>query len=1228
MNTTLSPLSFPLVGSQLIEASAGTGKTFTIALLYVRLILGHGGASAFPGGALTPPEILVVTFTDAATRELRDRIRARLAEAARVFRAPPEGPGESAPPDILHELRASYAPDEWPLCARRLELAAEWMDEAAVSTIHGWCKRMLHEHAFDCQSLFTRTLETDLRDLLAEVVRDYWRTFFYPLGLEATATVRRYWASPDELEQAVSPLTCHEAQLPEPLDTPATLLANAQEKREKTLKALKAPWRRWADELQTLFDAAKAAKELDGRKLRADWYGNWLASLREWAGDAAMEAPEIGTGWKRLTPEGIAEAWKSGTPPDHPAFAHIAALPTALRELPEAKTDILCHAARWISQNFASARQQGAKIGFDDLLNDLDAALHGPRGERLAQLIRQQFPVAMIDEFQDTDPVQYRIFARIHEIGSKRQDCALILIGDPKQAIYAFRGADIHTYLKARRAIGGRLHSLDTNFRSTSAMVDAVNHCFAQVEAQAESPGAFRFRKDGDDPLPFHKVRANGLPTHFEVDGRIPAALTLALALAETGSLSKTAYIEQMAEICATQIVDWLNRGQAGQAGFVRKTGTATASPLTPLQPGDIAILVNNGNEAGEIRQALARRQLRSVYLSDRETVYATPQAIEVWRWLAACAEPENDRLRRAALSTPSLALSFAELDALGSDEAAWEARLLQFKGYRELWQKQGVLPMLRQLLTDFSVPPRLLSRNAGQANESGERVLTDILHLAELLQEASFTLEGEQALRRFLSDQIAAPEGEAEGMRRRLESDEALVKVVTIHKSKGLEYPLVFAPFLCATRLTKISDSPLKWHDDAGELQLSLQADDGILQRADEDRLGEDLRKVYVALTRARYLTWVGLAPLANNEPSAIGHLFGLPALEPAPWRAAVGNFVGEAESIALVEAPERHLLPFVPAQLSPPVGTACRLKRFVREHWSISSYSSLRLARHGGLSSPLGEDSPQADNLADEREEAPLPAMGKPLAASIHRFPRGAMPGSFLHDLMQCLANTGAGFAHFAAEPETLRDLIARRCQVQRWERWIDPLFAWAQALLATPLPLGPDTSVRLQTLETVRAEMEFWFETGPFDLTALDAAVVQHTLGARPRPPLARQTLKGMLKGFMDLVFVHEGRYYVADYKSTWLGEGDAAYTQTAMDDAVRKHRYELQYVLYLFALHRLLKSRLPDYDYERHIGGAVYLFVRGIASPGAGVHFERPPAALMQQLEGLFSGHRPG
>ena len=1258
----LQPLQFPLQGSSLIEASAGTGKTFTIAMLYVRLVLGHRGADG-EARALTPPEILVVTFTDAATKELRERIRARLNEAAGYFRADPdEVEAHPADEDLLHDLRAAYPVEQWAACARRLQLAAEWMDEAAVSTIHGWCNRMLSEHAFDSDSLFSQTLETDQSELRAEVVRDYWRTFFAPLDAQSASEVRKWFVSPSQLQDEIRGLIGHAELLPD-APVPHEALQEARVKQREHLDAIKENWPQWADEIQTLFDDARVKKQFKAASLNVPNCKRWIDKLRDWANDPEMIEPDFDATaavWTRFTRAGLAEIWLSGEPPVHPAFVAMESLRESLKARPTAYQDVLCHAARWVAQRFAEEETRRSQMGFDDLLTRLNAALHTRNGARLAEIIRQQYPVALIDEFQDTDPVQYAIFDAVYRIAENDPDTAIILIGDPKQAIYAFRGADIYTYLQARRDCAGRLYTLKRNFRSTREMVAAVNRCFEAAEERPDGEGAFLFRGtgDGDNPLPFIAAEAHGRKDRLQAEGAdLPALTAWWLPSGEDGKpLSKGAYLSGMAASCATEMVRLLNLGQHGAAGFVGADG------MVPLRPADVAVLVNNGTEAGAIRAALAERGVRSVYLSDRESVFKTEQAGELRHWLAACADPDDGRLIRSALATVALGLDWAALDKLNRDELAWEACVLQFRGYRDYWRKKGVLPMLRRLLNDFHVPQRLLGQTAGAA-VNGERVLTNLLHLAELLQQASAQLDGEHALIRYLDEQRQDEGASAGGDARqlRLESDAGLVQVVTVHKSKGLEYPLVFLPFACTYRSASATDMPLKWHDETGKLHVTL-GDIDVLPRVDRERLGEDLRKLYVALTRARYATWVGLAPLANVELSALGYLLnGSKPIVPAELGGLLEQWRGASAEIRVAEALAASDEPFVQLDSQQMRGSARRLVKCVRENWWIASYSSLRKdngviggrtahalpAQVADTQTGESREAPETRNedvfhelleaeALDDAEEALLtPAVSSSLTApalqtdeTLHGFLRGADAGSFLHDLMEWAANEG--FDKVAANTQLVRDTVARRCNLRGWARWIEPLTEWLLYLLRTPLNLPaldgePVPPVVLSKLNSYMAEMEFWLAAHTVDTLALDQLVSTLTLDGAERPALEPAQLNGMLKGFIDLVFEHDGRYYVADYKSNWLGPDDSAYTSARMRAQILHSRYELQYVLYLFALHRLLKVRLPDYDYDRDVGGAVYLFLRGGRASGQGLHVERPPRELIEALDALFA-HR--
>lgn len=1200
-------LSFPLQESQMIEASAGTGKTFTIATLYLRLVLGHGSEKTKFRRPLLPPEILVMTFTEAATQELRDRIRLRLSEAARYFRNDLEKPDE-----MLISLRHDYLEMEWPNCAQTLEIAAQWMDEAAVSTIHSWCQRMLREHAFDSGNLFQQQLKTDQSDLLTEVIQDYWRIFCYPLSGIALDWVRSHWGSPSHLQSQLIDLLSATAVLPNIDQDPAQFLVQQLTEKKQLLNELKKPWVIWSDELRVLCDALVANKQVYGNKFRRNHYEAWCNTLKTWALDETLVELDLKAGFSRLTEAGLEEVWRQGDIPQHPALKAMTQLPDQLKQLPDPKLDMLAHATHWVSQRFEQQKIHRAEMGFDDLLTRLDKALHSHSGKRLAKLIRQQFPAAMVDEFQDTDPIQYRILSKIYL--ETEDEVGLFLIGDPKQAIYAFRGADIYTYLTARHQIEKRLHQLDTNYRSSQAMVEATNHIFNQAE-QTNSAGAFLFKTDINNPLPFYPVKAQGRAEIFEVTGQPQTALTLWYQPTDT-PLSTSEYLDHYAQACATEIVRLLNLGQQNKAGFRH-----SKSYLQPLRPADIAILVRSGREAKAIREALAYRNVRSVYLSDKDSVLKTQEAQDLLLWLEACGQPHNEHLIKTALATATLDLPLSELDSYNQHENIWEERILQFRSYKELWQKQGVLPMLRRLLQDFKLPQKLLTNT-----QSGERILTNLLHLTELLQQASSELDGEQALIRHLAERLQEDNKQADEYIVRLESDEQLVKVITIHKSKGLEYPLVFLPFICSFRAVDGRFVPIRYHDEHNQPKLSLYRTKEAIEKADQERLAEDIRLFYVALTRAKYGCYLGISDLklgsskqSTLHRSAIGYLFNNSQLITSSDQLThcIMQLVKDCTSIQLTTLPSSNQLLFIEQAIPHNTLPAAReMGRKLSRNWWISSYSSLLIAAEQQSESPADTEISQVLSETDLVFSSSVVNSSD----SIHSFPKGAIPGTFLHHLLDWAAKKG--FAAVIANPEESRDFIARRCNIRGWEYWIDTLQHWLQHFIQLPLPLSSNRAA-LADLTTYRPEMEFMFACHWLDLNKLDTITQDYILPNQPRASLEAGKLNGMLKGFIDLTFEYEGRYYLADYKSNWLGEQDQAYTCTALGQAMLTHRYDLQLILYQLALHRQLKARLPNYCYNTHIGGVFYLFLRGYKSETQGIFHQTLPFECIDQLDRLFS-----
>ena len=1218
----LQPLTFPLHGSRLIEASAGTGKTWTIAALYVRLVLGHGGEQAFRR-ALMPADILVMTFTRAATRELSNRVRERLVEAAAYFR----GEREQRDPYLDALLESCPGHGEQQQAAHRLMLAAETMDEAAIFTIDAWCQRMLREHAFDSGNLFDEELVSDEQALFDDAAHDYWRQQVYPLPAPALEALLGCWSDVEALKQSMRSLVGRSEMLDaEPRRvTLAVLIAEIQRKQQAELAVLKAGWHERATRMEQWINQHREAspKCFNGNKMRPASLADWFNALRAWALNPGAVMPELSdTAWKRLTPGGIEDAFSkdfSAAVPEE--FDAVDALKAALDALEPLKHALYRHAAAAVSQRMAELKKRNRQFGFADMLDRLNAALKGENGAALRKRITDQYPVALVDEFQDTAPNQYEIFNQLYRVAENDPACGLFLIGDPKQSIYGFRGADIHSYLSARRATEGRHYQLGTNYRSTGGVVRAVNQLFLYAEGSAEQGGfprgAFRFRDihSRENPLPFDAVDAKGRAERLVSAQGDVCAMTIACSTAP--EMNAESYREFFAWHCAEDIAARLNDSRSGFDG--------SGQGFQRLQPADVAVLVRDRNEASAIRRALQRRKIASVYLSDKDAVTDSEEAADVLRWLSAVANPLDGTLARAAFATRTAGLSLAELARLSSDELVWEERVEQLKALHMVWQRQGVLAMLRRFIHELDLPAALLAAD----NVGGERRLTNLLHLAELLQSASRQLDGEQALIRWLAEQIDGVGGGDERVLR-LESDAELVKVVTVHKSKGLEYPLVYLPFaVTARKVDRRNRSFIEYSDDAGARQIDLHLSDEALEAAERIRLQEDLRLLYVALTRARHYLWLGVAALGRKgsntlHESALGYL--LTGGEPLPvdlmmerWHHACQG----SDDFAILQLPAAEGMPTLlsrvearPALREPDIYAA----DFERD-WTVGSFSSLaRRTSPAANAAVIGAAPVPRDALQEKLLEADDRTASAPLRVEDtpwHRFPRGSVPGNFLHEQLEWMGQEGFDIVERDYFPTSL----ARRVERAGWSNRYDDTLAWLQLIATTPLPpLG----VPLKALRSVLPEMEFWFPSERLGTGALDRLCVQHLLPGVGRPALPERELHGMLKGFTDLIFEHEGRYWVLDYKSNTLGGGDAAYHASALALGMAEHRYDIQGALYMLALHRLLKSRMGEgYDPARHLGGAIFLFLRGIANPQTrGCHLLAPDPALLDGLESLL------
>ena len=1168
---SLDPLRLPLTGERLIEASAGTGKTFTIAALYLRLLLGLGGSAAFPR-PLTVEELLVVTFTEAATEELRGRIRSNIHELRiACLRETTDNPLYAR---LLDEIADKKQAAQWLLLAERQ------MDEAAVFTIHGFCQRMLSLNAFESGMLFEQQLIEDESLLRYQACADFWRRHCYPLSRDIAQVIFETWKGPQALLRDIDRYLQGEAPVIKAPPSAAETLASRHEQILARINRIKQQWRGSVDELDGLLEASG----IDRRKFNRGNQSKWIEKISAWAQEET-QSYQLPDALEKFSQRFLQERTKAGgVTPQHPLFVAIDELlsePLTLRDL------VITRALAEIRTAVAEEKRRRGELGFDDMLSRLDAALRSDSGDALAAAIRTRFPVAMIDEFQDTDPQQYRIFRRIWQ---HQPETALLLIGDPKQAIYAFRGADIFTYMKARSEVSAH-YTLDTNWRSAPGMVNSVNTLFSQMD------DAFMFREIPFSPVKFAEKNQS---LRFVLHGETQPAMSMWMMEGESCGVGD--YQNYMAQVCATQIRDWLKAGHSGEAQLV--SGKASR----PVRASDISVLVRSRQEAALVRDALTQLAIPSVYLSNRDSVFETLEAQELLWMLQAVMTPERENTLRSALATSMMGLNAQDIEALNNDENAWDAVVEEFDGYRQIWHKRGVMPMLRALMTNRQIAENLL------ATAGGERRLTDILHISELLQEAGSQLESEHALVRWLSQHILEPDSNASSQQLRLESDKHLVQIVTIHKSKGLEYPLVWLPFITNFR---VQDQAF-YHDRSSfEAVLDLSDARESVELAEAERLAEDLRLLYVALTRSVWHCSLGVAPLVRRRgdkkgdtdvhQSALGRLLqkGEP-MDAVGLRGAIDALGCDDIACLTPGQPDGERW-----QVAQPVSatlSARTLQRTPGDGWRVTSYSGLQQRGHGIAQDLIPRLDVDAAGVGEVIAESGL---------TPHQFPRGASPGTFLHSLFEDLDFTQPVDPHWVEEKLALGGYDAH---------WTPVLTAWLDAILQAPLN---ETGVSLSQLSAreKQVEMEFYLPISqPLMASRLDALIRKYDPLSAGCSALDFMQVRGMLKGFIDLVFRHQGRYYLLDYKSNWLGEDSAAYTQQAMASAMQAHRYDLQYQLYTLALHRYLRHRIADYDYERHFGGVIYLFLRGVdgEDPQQGIYATRPDGELIALMDEMFAG----
>ncbi len=1176
----LKPLEINLNGSTLIEASAGTGKTYTITTLFLRLVLQR---------RVSIERILVVTFTIAATEELRIKLSERLMLAHRWLRYPDTivASEDEILADIIKSVDATDA-------LKLIGDAVARLDDLSVYTIDALCLRVLQDFAFESGLPLRIELIADDSEIRHEVARDYWR---HVVGNGDALQVENLLAlasSPDALLNTLNTiLRMRDAVfIPEYSESAFKELATALKAQYQDISLC---WRNSSKRIQEVFKddvgaLNRGSYRVDSKKQIIDWVKSVMSS------DQLPKSLPKNDRFKLITQEWLtSKTNKNFDPPVHRFFGLCDGFEDLFnRYVKWQKIAAIIQAREFLINNLDLYKRDRGLIHFEDMRTRLDQALSSEGGERLAMKIRELWPYALIDEFQDTDLEQYRIFNTVYQ---GQVDCGFFMIGDPKQAVYSWRGADVFTYMAAVQEAQNR-YTLLTNWRSTPAMVEAVNCLFSNRD------DAFVF-----DQMPFRPVGASQSNERHVLNIEGADITPMQFRLVDYSEERRTD--ETIAMACASEIAALLNKGAAGNAVINDRQ----------VSSADIAVLVRSHKHASMMQRALRRVGVRSVSMPN-QTVFNTIEAAELLLLLEAMAFSGREGRVRSALITSLIGYDSSAMEQLLSDEIQWDKTIGVFITARELWYERGFMHALQYLMLELEVTQRLL------LSPDGEQRITNLSQLGELLQVRSREVASIEELLNWLKHEIAYSTPGEESLLLRLESDEGLVQIVTMHKSKGLEYPVVYIPFPDSLKPGP-SSSIVSFHDPENlRAIIDLGSNDFADHKAiqEQEKLAEDLRLLYVALTRAKshcVMYW-GDSNYVNK--SALWYLIHgeLDSKKKADFQQMKNDLQLLAQrSKGVIELTDIDLgiIRFEESHVT----TELSLREFnthINSRWGLNSYT--------GLLRGVDADLPDHDELATEDTELEVPATVTEADAQeklISSLPAGARTGQLLHEVFEFMDFTDTANLGELMEASLQRYGHLSTMHSDKKTDWTPAILQVINNTLAADLSGNGELVLQNISPPDRLNEMEFFFTVNNLDPESLRQVISPHAKYNGVADGLNFKAFEGLMQGFIDMVVRKDQRYYIVDYKSNWLGETVEQYNQAALADSMRSHRYELQYLIYTLALHRYLAQRLPDYSYDQHFGGVFYLFVRGMRpNSNVGVWNDKPPFELIDALDKVMQSSR--
>ncbi|QJC33867.1 exodeoxyribonuclease V subunit beta [Enterobacteriaceae endosymbiont of Donacia provostii] len=1165
----LNPFKENFQGQYLIEASAGTGKTFTIIIIYLRMILGLHQKN-FNIKPLNVEQILVVTFTDLATQDLYNKIKhsISLLKIGCIQK--------KSKYDIIDNIIKDIK--DYEIAYDLLLKAEKNIRNASIYTIHSFCQKILNLKNYEIYDYFlNKKIINNEIFLQKKAVIIFWKKYLYNLSKEIVKVILLFWKTPDDLLKSLLPfLSQHKLPIIKyPFKYKNIYL---QFNKNKTyIINIKKYWIKYRHNIINIINKSNVNKHIYNKKFLL----YWINIINEWSIKKTQNYFFPAELYRFSQEILINNTINKINPPIYILFKYIDIF---IKKIINLKELIIVKAIRYINKYIYKKKINNKEISFDDLLKILNKSLYTEPGIKIAKDIRKLFPVILIDEFQDTDIQQYNIFKKIY---LNQKNYLMILIGDPKQAIYSFRGADIFTYLRASLEIKKR-YTLTYNWRSSSTMVNSVNKLFSNRTYP------FLFKNIIFNPIKYTKKKLNN---HFIINNKIKSGITFWF-IDNMQDINK--YKKKIAYICGYQICQLIILGKKGKAFF------QINNKKKNIDITDITIIVRNRFEALILEKEFIKFNLPCIYLSNSNYIFEKPEAKELVFLLKTIINPDNKQEIKNILSSKlfNIPLYFFQKN---NQSHYIEKIINQFNRYKSIWKKYGILYMLEEIF----IKDKIISKINILENFIKDKI-KNILYIGEMIQISCPNNKDINKTIEWLLQQIKYTNQNFLNKQTKLNHKVNKIKIITIHRSKGLQFPIVWLPFISSNIIEFINKEGIIYHNRKNfKVTLDFKKDKESKKFFLEETLSENLRLLYVSLTRSIFHCSIGIANLkfynfqkSNLYLSYSNALFFLLKkknyISDFHFKKILYNLKNKDISIKNFTEKRKIKLNIniFTKKNNNKLFTTISTKKFLFINKIVSNFSKIKKQ--------------QNFNFNINYQYQFLQFIKNNKKKTQHTLPIGKNTGVIIHKILEKLDFTKKISRNFIK-----KELLKTKHISSTWHIMITN---WLNNILN--IPLGKNKII-LNQINNNKKKTEFKFYLSikkNFSSIKYNNIINKYDFFSKKLNTL---NFNGFLSGIIDLIFIWKKKFYILDYKSSWLGKTCKDYKIKNIEKDIYLNYYNIQYQFYTLALHKYLKYRIKNYDYDKHFGGIIYLYIRGInLKNNNGIWEIKPTSQLINKLNNLF------